>query len=233
MPAKPIAITLAALLTLAAHAAESSDAVRQAIEPRLGGKVDELRPSPLPGIYEVRLGDRLVYIDGKADYIFNGNLFDARSRVNLTQERLNRMLTIRFAELPLQHAVKTVRGDGSRLLATFEDPNCIHCRKLAGALAGLDNVTIYTFLLPILSPDSEDKARAVWCAGDRAGAWGALMHKGLQPAPGHCEAPIEAVRAFARQHRIEGTPTLFLASGERLVGAVPREQIEKKLAARP
>ena len=230
MPAKPIAITLAALLTLAAHAAESSDAVRQAIEARLGGKVDELRPSPLPGIYEVRLGDRLVYIDGKADYIFNGNLFDARSRVNLTQERLNRMLTIRFAELPLQHAVKTVRGDGSRLLATFEDPNCIHCRKLAGELAGLDNVTIYTFLLPILSQDSVSKSRGVWCAADRAKAWNDLMVSAIVPAAGACDAPIEKVMALAQKYNIRGTPTIFLSNGERIPGAVPVAQLEQKLA---
>lgn len=239
MPARSTAFTpavisaLFALLALFAPGTRAADAateVKQAFEARIGGSVDAVRQAPFPGLYEVRIGDRLVYTDEKAEYIFNGSIVDARTRINLTQERLGQLSAIRFADLPLALAVKTVKGDGKRILATFEDPNCTFCKRLAKELAGLDNITVYTFLLPILSPDSEAKSRAVWCAADRAGAWHDLMLKGTAPAAGNCDTPIEDIKAFARKHRIEGTPTLFLASGERLVGAVPAAQLEKRLA---
>lgn len=212
----------------AAHADEAK--VKQAIEAAIGGQADGVRKTGILGLYEVRLGDRLVYTDSKADYIFNGSIIDTRTRTNLTQERLNKLSAIKFTDLPLELAVKTVRGDGKRVIATFEDPNCGYCRKLAKELAGMENVTIYTFMLPILSPDSEEKSKAVWCAADRARAWKDLMVKGTAPAAGTCDTPIDKIMAFARQHRIEGTPTLFLPSGERIVGAVPLAQLEKKLA---
>lgn len=231
LPRLPAALLAgAALLTPFAHAADDSADVRQKLERRIGGSVDEVRKTPYLGLYEARLGDRLIYTDPAADYIFSGSILDARTRTNLSQERLDKLSAIAFADLPLDLAVKTVRGDGKRVLATFEDPNCGFCRKLAKELEGLDNVTIYTFLLPILSPDSEDKARAVWCARDRAQAWRELMLSGKAPAAASCDTPLGEISAFAQKHRIQATPTLFLSSGERIAGAVPRAQLEQRLA---
>jgi len=192
--------------------------------------VGEVRKTPYLKLYEVQIDDKIVYTDEKAEYIFNGNIIDARTRTNLTQERLGKLSAIAFSDLPLEFAVKTVKGNGNRVLATFEDPNCVYCRKLAKELQGVENATIYTFLLPILSQDSEEKSKAVWCATDRAKAWSELMVKGATPPPGNCETPLKKIMEFAQKHRIQGTPTIFLANGERLAGAIPLAQLEKRMA---
>ncbi len=227
---KLITTALIALL-LAAGAVRADEAkVRQAVETWLGGKVEGVRKTNILGLYEVRIGGELFYTDEKVGYIFTGSIIEARTRTNLTQERLNKLSAINFADLPLDLAIKTVRGDGRRVIATFEDPNCTYCRKLAKELQGVNNITVYTFLLPILSKDSAEKSRAIWCAPDRSKAWNDLMVNGAQPAAGSCEAPIEKVVALAQKYGIRGTPTIFLANGERIPGALSMAQLEQKLA---
>jgi len=212
----------------AAHADEAS--VRKSVETWLGGKVDAVRKAGVLGLYEVQVGHELYYTDEKVSLLIDGSIIDTKTRKNLTQERLNKLSAINFSDLPLEYAVKTVRGDGKRVFATFEDPNCGYCKKLAKEMAGMSNVTIYTFLLPILSADSASKSRAVWCAADRAKAWSDLMVNNVPPSPANCDAPIEKVMALAQKYNIRGTPTIFLANGERIPGAVPVAQLEQKLA---
>jgi thiol:disulfide interchange protein DsbC len=212
----------------AAHADEAS--VKKSVEAWLGGKVESVRKTSLLGLYEVRSGNELFYTDEKVSLVFDGNIIDTKTRQNLTQERLNKLSAIKFSDLPLEFAVKTVKGDGKRVFATFEDPNCGYCKKLAKELQTMNNVTIYTFLLPILSRDSAEKSRAVWCAADRSKAWNDLMVNGTVPAAGTCDAPIEKVLALAQKYNVRGTPTIFLPNGERIPGAVPVAQLEQKLA---
>lgn len=216
------------LLAGAAHADES--AVKKSVEAWLGGKVDAVRKTGHLGLYEIQVGNEIYYTDEKVSLLFDGNIIDTKTRKNLTQERLNKLSAIKFSDLPLELAVKTVKGDGKRVFATFEDPNCGYCKKLAKEVAGMNNVTIYTFLLPILSRDSAEKSRAVWCAPDRAKAWNDLMVNGTIPPVGTCDAPIEKVVALAQKYNIRGTPTIFLANGERIPGAIPVAQLEQKLA---
>lgn len=221
-----LALTLA--LGVSAHADEAS--VRKSVEAWMGGKVDGVRKSGLLGLYEIQIGNELYYTDEKVSLLFDGNIIDTKTRRNLTQERQNRLSAIRFEELPLESAVKTVRGNGKRVFATFEDPNCHYCKKLQKELADMTDVTIYTFLIPILSPDSETKSRAVWCASDRSQAWHDLMVKGIVPPTGTCEAPIKKNLALAQKYNVRGTPTIFLSNGERIPGAVPVAQLEQLLA---
>jgi thiol:disulfide interchange protein DsbC len=151
---------------------------------------------------------------------------------NITEERLQKLSAIKFSELPLALAVKQVRGDGKRVLATFEDPNCGYCKKLARDLAKLDNVTIHTFLYPILSQDSLDKSNRIWCAADRAKAWNDWMIDGKTPGgKGDCDTTaVRKTIELGRKLAISGTPTIFFADGERIPGAVPLARIEEKLA---
>ena len=219
-----------ALLLLAGNAHADETKVKQAVEAAVGAKPEGVRKTNILGLYEVVVGGEILYTDEKVNYILTGNIIDTKTRQNLTQERLNKLSAINFADLPLELAVKTVRGDGKRVFATFEDPNCGYCKKLAKELTGINNVTIYTFLLPILSRDSAEKAKAVWCAADRAKAWSDLMVNGTAPAAGTCDAPIEKVLALAQKYNIRGTPTIILPNGERIPGAIPVAQLEQKLA---
>lgn len=228
---KPLfSAALLALLLLAGAAHASEAAVKQAVEAWLGTKVDGVKKTPYLGLYEVRLGNEIIYTDEKISYIFEGNVIDGKTRQNLTQERINKLSAIKFSDLPLDLAVKTVRGDGKRVIATFEDPNCSYCRRLAKELQSMNNITVYTFLLPILSPDSASKAKAVWCAADRSKAWNDLMLNGTVPAAGTCDAPIEKIMALGKKLNVTGTPTIFFSNGERAPGALPAAQLELRLA---
>lgn len=227
-----LALVLAATLCATAFADEAS--VQKAIQARVGNvPVRSVVKTPFPGLYEVVLGDyNIVYTDEKVSYLFSTGdsgvaLIDLKSGRNLTDERMKQLLTIKFEDLPLDAAIKTVHGAGKRVFATFEDPNCPYCKRLWQEMAKLDNVTIYTFLYPILSPDSVAKAKAIWCSKDRSRAWVDHMLTASMPAPGaDCSNPIEKNVALGQRLRVTGTPTMFFTNGERLVGARPDELVK-------
>ncbi|UCE30845.1 MAG: DsbC family protein [Burkholderiales bacterium] len=226
---------VAALTTFAGSASANSDSVKAAVEAWLNGrfKVQEVRKSPVPGIYEVRIGNDLLYAHEDGQYVFvEGQLIDMKSGVSLTRARLDEILRIDFKTLPLELAIKEVKGDGKRVFAIFEDPNCPYCRKLRTEMEQLSNVTIYTYAIPILSPDSERKVRAAWCAEDRVEAWNELLIHGTVPAnDGKCDVPVPALLELSRKLGVTGTPTIFLTTGQRVPGAVPLQRLEQLLDA--
>ncbi len=197
-----------------------------------GSKPDQVFRS-LGGLYEVLVGGELYYVDPSVNFVIAGRMFDARTREDLTQKRLDTALRIDFKTLPLAQAVKTKRGDGSRVIVTFEDPNCPYCKRLWQTMQDLNNVTIYTFLYPILSADSNEKSRAIWCSKDRAAAWDQYMVGGKAPAPAdeQCTTPLEQNVALGKQFGISGTPTIIFADGTRAAGALPVPMIEQRIAA--
>ena len=224
---------LAAICVFAAHAQNIDTAdVKKAVETSFGKgtKVDSVRDAGFLGLYEVVVGGDIIYTDRKAAYFILGDVMDAKSHRNLTEERKNKLAQIKFSDLPLDLAVKQVRGSGRRVFATFEDPHCGYCKKLAHELQGMTDVTIYTFLYPILSPDSSEKARNIWCAPDRAQAWRDWMLKDIEPPVGKCDAPTDKVVALGRRLNIRGTPTIFFADGSRIPGFVSASQIEQAIA---
>ncbi len=224
----PLAI---GLLTSALVQADEAD-IRRVMEAKLGTKVEAVAKSGYLGLYEVYADGNIFYTDEKVTAIMVGaQMIDARSMKNVTEERMRKLTAIKFSELPLERAIKQVRGDGKRVLATFEDPNCGYCKRLAKDLQKLENVTIYTFLYPILSEDSVRKSRQIWCSADRGRAWNDWMIDGKAPA-GKEDCDVSAVaknQDFGRKLNITGTPTIFFADGERVPGAVPLARIEQKL----
>jgi thiol:disulfide interchange protein DsbC len=221
-----------------AAAADVDARIRQTLATRIPSfpPIDDISATPVPGIYEVRYaGTEILYTDASGDHIFvEGVLIATEAMVNLTQQRLDKLMAIPFAQLPLDDAIVFQQGKGERKIAVFADPNCGFCRRFERDLAGIDNVTIYTFLIPILGPDSTVKSRNVWCAADRADAWRGLMLQG-RAAPSAAEGcdtgAIERNLAFSREHRINGTPALVFEDGTRKPGALPAEQVEELLAA--
>jgi len=210
----------------------SSEAIiKRTVESRLGGvKVEAVAKTPYLGLYEVRVGGEILYTDEKMNYLFSGNIIDAKTMQNITEKRLRELSAVKWENLPLDAAFKTVRGNGKRTLAIFSDPNCPYCKRFEKDLAKVDDITVYTFLYPILSQDSHEKSKAVWCSADKSKAWSELMLNGTVPAAGRCDTPIEKNLELGRKYRVSGTPTLIFANGERVPGAIPAEQIEKLLA---
>lgn len=227
---KMLSLTLAAAFASLAVADEAD--IKKAMESRLGAKVESVSKSGYLGLYEVYADGAIFYTDDKVSAIVvGGQMIDAKSMKNVTDERMKKLTAIRFSDLPLDRAIKQVRGDGKRVLATFEDPNCGYCKRLAKELLKLDNVTVYVFLYPILSEDSVRKSKQIWCAADRSKAWNDWMIDGKAPA-GREDCDTSAVtknQEFGRKLNISGTPTMFFGDGERVPGAVPLARIEQKL----
>jgi thiol:disulfide interchange protein DsbC len=225
----PFVLAFAFVSTVQADEAD----VRKAMEAKLGAKVESVTKSGYLGLYEVYMEGNIFYTDEKMTaFIAGGQLIDAKTMKNTTEERMRKLTAIKFSELPLERAIKQVRGNGKRVMATFEDPNCGYCKRLAKDLLKLDNATVYTFLLPILSEDSLKKSRQIWCSSDRAKAWNDWMVDGKTPTGKEdCDtSAVDKNREFASKLKISGTPTIFFADGERVPGAMPLDRIEQKLS---
>jgi len=220
------ALFLAAAFMTTALADEAS--VRRGVEARFDGiKVDSVTKTSYAGLYEIVVGETLFYTDEKVNFVFKGEIIDARSQKNLTEERQQKLSAIKFEDLPLDLAVKQVRGNGKRVVAIFSDPYCPYCKNLDRALMRQDDITIYTFLYPILRPESADKSRAIWCAPDRAKAYYDFMLNGREPAAATtCNAPVDKWVALGQKIGVRATPTSFTISGERILGARPEELVK-------
>ncbi|MCL2022652.1 MAG: DsbC family protein [Betaproteobacteria bacterium] len=234
----PLFVALLFLIGLPACAQESKQEakVREAVEKTLSTegrsvKVTSVKKAGYLGLYEVYINGEILYVDEKVSVILIGSLIDTKGMRNVTNERLTNLNAIQFSDLPLEHAIKQVRGDGKRILATFEDPNCGYCKRLAQDLLKIDNVTHYVFLMPLLSEDSNLKTRQIWCASDRIQAWNDWMVNNKAPTgKGDCDSSaIDHNIELGRKLSINGTPTLFFTNGERIPGALPIAQIEEKL----
>ena len=231
---KLIPILMAAVGLLVCTAASAQEAnIRKALAERIPqmDKIDEVRPTPMKGLFEVRIGTDLFYTDAQGNYVIQGELIDTKARRNLTEDRINKLTAVDFAALPLKDAFTVVRGDGKRKLAVFEDPNCGYCKRFERDMQNVDNVTVYMFLYPILSPDSAEKSRNIWCAKDKAAAWHDQMLRD-KPAPAaSCDtSALQRNLAFGRKYKITGTPTLIFADGSRVPGAIGAQEVEKRLA---
>jgi thiol:disulfide interchange protein DsbC len=226
---------LAASVAVSAHAGEAE--IRKNLAARIPqfATIDEVSRTPMSGVFEVRInGSELYYTDAQGDYLLQGNLIDVRERKNLTEARVEKLSEIAFDKLPLQDAVKIVRGNGKRKLAIFEDPNCGYCKQFERDMKNVDNVTVYLFLYPVLGADSTVKSRNIWCAKDKAKSWNDWMSAEVKPegaAAGCDAAALQRNVEFGRRYNITGTPTLIFSDGSRTPGAVPAAQVEKQLVA--
>jgi thiol:disulfide interchange protein DsbC len=194
--------------------------------------VDSVRKAPLGNLYEVVIGGDIVYTDEKASTIIMGPMIDVKTKENLTEARLRQVNAIAFDQLDFKNAIKIVRGDGSRKLAIFEDPNCGYCKRFERDLLGVNNVTVYVFLYPILSTNSIEQSKVIWCAKDPGKMWLDHMTKDLATSgEANCSTgPVDQNLAFGKAKRINGTPTIIFENGERVPGVMPIAEVEKHLA---
>jgi thiol:disulfide interchange protein DsbC len=222
------------LVTTACSAGEAE--IQKNIEARFpGAKVDSVTKTPVSGIYEVVVdGDQVIYSDAKAGYVIVGEMLETKDKRNLTRERLDKLQEVKFDTLPLDQAIKVVKGDGSRKIAVFSDPDCPYCRKLEPELAKLENVTVYTFLYPLpFHKDAARKSKAVWCSADKVKAWDDLMLRNKEPenAKTDCPNPVEANLALGQKLKVQGTPAIIFTNGKRAPGYIPAERLEQMLSA--
>lgn len=227
-------IYISIALFASATAAASEAAVKRAMQKRYPDvRVESVSRTPIAGLYEVYARGELFYVDESVSYMLvRGRLIDVVRQVDLTDQRMRILASVKFDELPLDLAFRKVQGKGTRSLAYFADPNCSYCKQLEPSLAKLQDVTVYVFLYPVLGQESYEKSRAVWCSKDRARTWDEMMLRGKPPkATGKCDTPIDEILAFGREKNIRGTPTLFFANGQRVTGVISPEELVKLVDA--
>ena len=230
-------ILLLLLLSVSfAHAAETDKtaaAIKETLHnnyEQLIGPVDQVNKSPIAGLYEVVTGDHIFYTDKNAQYLIDGQMFDLKGRSNITEARSRKLFAVDFNKLPLELAVKKVKGNGSRKMAYFTDPNCGYCKKLEHEMQNVTDVTLYLFLYPIFQ-GSDEKVQAIWCSSDKVKTWDDLMLNGVQPAPAKCDTPSAQVLALGKKLRVNGTPALIFANGVINPGYMPAADLNKALDA--
>ena len=238
LPKSTSPMRLALVLSLLACSIGSAFAQEALIRKNLAdrvpalSKIDEISKTPMNGLYEVRVNESdIFYTDAEGNFLLQGNLIDTRAKRNLTEERVEKLSAIDFEALPLKDAFTQVHGNGKRKLAVFEDPNCGYCKRFERDLQKVSDVTIHTFLIPILSPDSVEKAKNIWCAKDKGKVWLDWMIREQPAAKASCDTTaLDRNLAFSKKYRITGTPTAFFVDGSRVPGAINAQQIEKMLA---
>jgi thiol:disulfide interchange protein DsbC len=213
-------------LSIGAVSAQSEQQIRSDLQKKLGSntKIKSVSPSPISGVYEVLVGNEVFYTDANSKYLIQGEIIEIATGKNITEQKQADLNRIKWSELNPSNALKAVRGNGSRQLAIF--------KRLEKSLQQLDNVTIYTYLIPILSPDSAQKSKQIWCSTDPQKTYIDWMINGITPSgKSDCTTPLDKNMAFAKTYGITGTPTIFFTDGSRFPGAVQITDIEKKFGS--
>jgi thiol:disulfide interchange protein DsbC len=222
------------VLAIGTTHAQSEQQIRSDLQKKLGAntKIKSISPSPIAGVYEILVGNEVFYTDANSKYLIQGDIIEIATGKNLTEQKQADLNRIKWSELNPANALKVVRGNGSRQLAVFSDPNCGYCKRLDKSLQQLDNVTIYTYLIPILSPDSAQKSKQIWCSADPQKTYIDWMINGIAPSgKSDCTTPLDKNMAFAKTYGVTGTPTIFFTDGSRFPGAVQITDIEKKFSS--
>lgn len=222
------------MLSCFAQAATSSPEARiqQRLQNYLGVDIQkkDIVKTPFMGLYEVQLGNNLIYTDKQTQYLFVGEIINLETRKNYTDEKLKKMVSS-FSALPKELAIKIVKGEGKRTIAVFSDPNCRYCKQFENNLKTIDNVTIYLYPYNILSANSAEISKDVWCSANPAKAWEDWMLDGNKPAKAKpdCSFPNEKILELGQKLRVNGTPTIFFTDDSRVAGAIDAESLERKL----
>jgi thiol:disulfide interchange protein DsbC len=233
MQFRTLALAAGLLTTLCAQAGEAE--IRKELTAKFpGAEIASVSKTAYGGLYEVYMDGQLIYADEAGKYVFVGNVIELATRRDLTQARLDRLQAVKWESLPLNYAIKVVKGKGDRKLAVFSDVDCPFCRKFEDELAKVDNITVYTFLYPIqgLHPKAVQASRQIWCAPDKNKAWDDYIRNGVLPKnDGKCDNPVDETIALGEKLRVSGTPTIIFQNGQRVPGMIPAAKLEQLLAA--
>jgi thiol:disulfide interchange protein DsbC len=194
--------------------------------------ITSVEESPIKGIYEVVLGKNITYTDESAKFFLFGDVIRMSDQTNLTSPKRDDLKKLDFASLPLKDAIKYTKGNGSRKIAVFSDPQCPFCKKLEAELLKLDNVTIYIFTNPIvgLHPEARNLSKKIWCSKDKAKAWREYLLSSIEPkSDGLCENPVDRNIGLAQSLGLNGTPMSVLEDGSVIEGSVSFGELDYKL----
>jgi len=229
----PTALLISTLAVAQTAPGSVEKTIAETISKSFSMPVDKVTKSAQGELYEVLSQQGLSYTDKSGSFLmFNAVMIDTMTKENLTEKRMNALSAFNFKELPLKDALRTVVGNGARKIVTVEDPNCGYCKKLHTELHKLKDVTIYTFVVPMLGPDSIVKSRQIMCSKNPVQSWNNYMSNGITPEmESECETPLERNSILAKKLYVRATPTILFENGDRIPGSVSAEKIEEKLVS--
>jgi thiol:disulfide interchange protein DsbC len=225
----------------AAPAAAASAAVAAAADPRVallkllpaGSKLEDLRPSPIAGIYEFSQGAEISYLTADGKYFIDGNLYDMKSRDNLTEALRTHARIALINSVPESEMLIFSPPNPKYTITVFTDVDCAYCRKLHSQIAEINRLGIrvrYMFF-PRTGPGTESwkKAEVVWCSANRNEALtrakaGATLDMNKVCAP----TPVKREYELGENIGVRGTPAIITESGDYINGYMePRELLDQ------
>lgn len=219
------ALAICGSLVCAVEPVHASEARARELAERLlpGHKVDSIRRLPDLPFYEIWIRRNILYTDLDAKVLITGDMLDAKSMSSLRDARVNEIFAFTAKDVPLETAIKTVKGNGENIVYVFSDPHCGFCKQFETELKSVNNVTIYTVLYPVLGPESLSRAKNILCASKPQLTWMQWMESAVAPpaAPESCNVSFDKILAFGRDKNINVTPTTLYADGFRMAGFVP------------
>lgn len=196
----------------------------------------KITQSVIPGLYQVILGTRVLYIDQDAKYVLSGNLISLNTRENLTQSAENGVRKSILAGLDeTKMVIYPSKGETKYTITVFSDIDCPYCRKFHAEIPALNEAGIKVRYLSFpragVGSESYHKAVSAWCATDRVKALNQVM-SGVTIPEKTCKNPVVNDMKLAELFGVNGTPNLLLDDGELLPGYVPAKDLIRKLTSK-
>jgi thiol:disulfide interchange protein DsbC len=218
-------IALCSQLAVAYAQAPSPESLAAVASRIPGTRADQLRPTPVPGIYELTRGTDIAYVSSDGKYAISGDMIALATDNNLTETHRREIRARMIAAIPESEMVIFGPADAKYTVTVFTDVDCAYCRKLHSEIADYNRlgVRVRYLLYPRTEPGTPSwiKAEQVWCSADRKDALTrAKLGQELKSKP--CASnPVARFRALGQDFELQGTPDIVLADGEMFGGYVP------------
>jgi thiol:disulfide interchange protein DsbC len=212
-------------LGVSAHSADQPADPRVALLKLLpaGSKLEDLRPSPIPGIYEFSQGADVSYLTADGKYFLDGNVYDMKTRTNLTEELRTRARAALINAVPESQMLIFSPKNPQYTITVFTDVDCQYCRKLHSEMAEINKlgVRVRYMFYPRTGPNTESwrKAEAVWCSADRNEALTRAKAGGQLDLTKSCgPTPVAREYALGQSIGLRGTPAIVTENGDYING---------------
>jgi thiol:disulfide interchange protein DsbC len=227
------AIAGLALVAVAAQAAEKGGVdVRQKIASQLNVKVEDVQPSPVPGLYEVNSGTDIGYVSEDGRFYVDGDVYDMATHEDLTEQTRRQVRLALLKSVRDEDTVVFAPKDVKYTINVFTDMDCTYCRKLHSEIGQLNamGVKVRYLMFPRNGPDTPSwkKAEAVWCSKDRNDAL-TRAKRGEQIVAQACDDPVASQFELGHKLGVRGTPGIVTEQGDLIGGYVPAASLVKHL----
>lgn len=220
--------------------AKTAENIQKSLEMILPGiQPDSVLTTPIPGLYEVMFGPKIVYMTEDARFLIQGTIVDLQTRENLTEPRVMEAKIQAIKSVGTDNMVIYSPPEGTAVkhrVNVFTDIDCGYCRKLHGQMAeyNKNGIEIRYLFFPRAGKGSASykKAVQVWCSDDRRAAMDTAKSGGSLKGKDDCQNPVDDHLLLGSLVGVSGTPALVLDNGQLVPGYVPPDRLIQVLDAR-